>query len=55
MNEDFEERHGWAPDSDYEIIRTNDPDGTLREKIFEECMSKTRARIREIMSRENNE
>lgn len=31
----FEEQYGWAPDSDYEVLKTNDPDGSKYRKMLE--------------------
>lgn len=36
MSKDFEERHGWAPDSDYEVIKQNQPEKPFSVKAFME-------------------
>lgn len=48
MSEDFEERWGFAPDSDYEIRKTNRPVGYMTEQELEEELKRMGYELKEL-------
>lgn len=49
MNKSFEEEWGVAPDYEFEIVGTNDPDGKIAHKQGKRALKQFKKRLRKLL------